>query len=112
MVISDAQGRSMTNDRWNEIYNAFAAVAELETADREVYLRQQFVHDADLRDQVAELLRNAHQADKNGFLKDPAWIVDDIPLFLPDFQNGSSQFSNIEYLGHGGMGVVYKAYHR
>jgi len=39
------------------------------------------------------------------------WVAHDTPLYLPDFKDGDSEFSQIEYLGQGGMGIVYKAYH-
>ncbi len=111
MALREPEGKElMTPERWNEIYDGFKAVLEQELGDRAKYLDEAFPHDLTLRDEVARLLRDAQEAESQGFLKGPAWIVDDIPLFLPDFKHGDSEFSTIEYIGHGGMGVVYKAY--
>jgi len=101
----------MTSERWEQINAAFSAVLDQEAPERAQYLDRVFTHDTALRDEVARLLRDAQTADSQGFLQAPAWIIDDIPLFLPDFRNGDSEYSRIEYIGHGGMGIVYRAYH-
>src|SRR5438552_2988107 len=102
---------TMTSERWEQINAAFSAVLDQEAPERAQYLDRVFTHDTALRDEVARLLRDAQTADSQGFLQAPAWIIDDIPLFLPDFRNGDSEYSRIEYIGHGGMGIVYRAYH-
>jgi len=102
----------MTPERWTEINEAFAATLDREPVEREKYLAEAFAHDAELHAEVIRLLRDAREADSHRFLIEPAWVIDDIPLYLPDFRNGDSEFSAIEYIGQGGMGVVYKAYEK
>lgn len=100
----------MTPERWSEINQAFSAALDREPGDRDQFLATAFGGDAELREEVARLLRDAQAAENEGFMIDPPWVLDDVPLFLPDFRNGDSEFGNIEYIGQGGMGVVYKAY--
>ena len=100
----------ITPERWRQVYAAFSAVLDQEPAHRAVYLARAFGDDAVLRDEVKRLISDAETAESQGFLQAPAWIIDDIPFRLPDFRNGNSEYSQIEYIGHGGMGIVYKAY--
>jgi eukaryotic-like serine/threonine-protein kinase len=102
----------MTPERWTQVNEAFSAALDQPAAMRAKYLDDAFPHDAALRDEVAGLLRDAEEAESHGFMRDPAWVLDDIPLYVPDFKGGDSDFSHIEYIGHGGMGVVYKAYQK
>ena len=102
----------MTPERWTIVNEAFSAALDRPAAMRGQYLHEAFPNDAVLRDEVAGLLRDAEEAESRGFMRDPAWVLDDIPLYLPDFKGGDSDFSNVEYIGQGGMGVVYKAYQK
>ncbi len=113
MALPEPEGkRKMISERWAEISAAFAAVLDQEPSKRDQYVAEAFAHDAELRDEVAQLLRDAQEADSKDFLPRPAWVIDDIPICLPNFSNGDSEFSAIEYIGQGGMGVVYKAYQK
>ena len=38
----------------------------------------------------------------------PSCVIDAVPLELADF----GEYEKIQYIGHGGMGVVYRAYHK
>ena len=78
----------MNSERWTEINAAFSAALDRETSERDKYLDEVFPHDAALREEVARLLRDAQEAESEGFLREPAWVIDDIPPFLPDFKNG------------------------
>ena len=100
----------MRSERWPEICEAFSAVLDQEPGARGKYMDQAYAHDAELREEVAHLLRDAQEADSKRCLTEPVGVIDDIPLVLPDFRSGDSEFSEIKYIGRGGMGVVYKAY--
>ena len=92
----------ITPERWRQVYAAFSAVLDQEPAHRAVYLARAFGDDAVLRDEVKRLISDAETAESQGLLQAPAWIIDDIPFRLPDFRNGNSEYSQIEYIGHGG----------
>src|SRR5207249_8778101 len=110
--LSATRGNEMTPERWNAIYDGFKTALSQPSNSRAEFLQSAFPDDTTLREEVSRLLRDAEEAEQSGFLKDPAWIADDRPVFLPNFRHGDSDFSNIQYIGHGGMGVVYKAYQR
>src|SRR5262245_41532606 len=82
----------------------FVEVLELSPAQRAA--RLDAVGEApEVRARVEDLLACDREAETLDFLEpSPAWI-DGIPTSLPDF----GPYSQIRYLGHGGMGVVYRA---
>lgn len=96
----------MTNDRWNQVVDIFSAVAARSPDHQQAHLGEACADDPDLRTQVEELLANHAIAETEGFLEPPPWVIDEIPVLLPDFE----EYKRIEYIGHGGMGVVYKAF--
>ena len=100
----------MTPEQLKQIHAAFSDALSQEPSDRARYLHEVFAQDPPMREEIARLLRDVEETDCQYFLQEPAWIIDDIPLFLPNFKNGDSEYSRIEYIGHGGMGVVYKVY--
>ncbi len=96
----------MTADRWNQVVEIFSAVVDRAPGQQRAYLDEACARDPDLRAQVEELLANHAIAEAEGFLKEAPWVIDEIPAFLPDFE----EYKQIVYVGHGGMGVVYKAF--
>lgn len=97
----------MTNDRWNQVADLFSTVVADRSPDQQqAHLNEACADDPDLRARVEELLANHAIAETEGFLKEPPWVIDEIPVLLPDFE----EYKRIEYIGHGGMGVVYKAF--
>ncbi len=99
----------MSAERWEEVSDALAEAQALEPSERRTYLDEMDPH---VRGEVEALLPHAAKAESEGFLKDPPWIVDDIPLVLEDFGvlGEEPRYTKIQYVGHGGMGVVYKAF--
>ena len=97
----------MTPERWEEISEVLSVVLDQDPSERSNYLKETLSGDPQLLHEVLQALQDIETAQSERFLEVPAWIVDDIPLALPDF----GSFSRIQYVGHGGMGVVYKAYH-
>ena len=96
----------MTADRWNQVVKIFSAVADRDPDQQQTYLDQVCAHDPNLRAQVEKLLTHHAIAETEEFLKEPPWVIDELPAFLPDFED----YKQITYIGHGGMGVVYKAF--
>ncbi len=97
----------MTPERWEQISEVLSVVLDQDPSERSRYLKETLSDDPQLLHEVLQALQDIETAQSDCFLEAPAWIVDDIPLALPDF----GSFSRIQYIGHGGMGVVYRAYH-
>ena len=65
----------MTSERWDQISEIFSAILELHPSKREAYLDQACAGDAELRNEVENLLARNEQASKEKFLEERApWI--------------------------------------
>ena len=89
----------------------FTAALEMPTEERSAFLQRRCGSNVGLRAGVESMLANYRQADSESFLTEsflvkPPWAQDRVFPRLDDFD----EFERIEYLGHGGMGVVYKAF--
>ena len=69
---------------------AYAETKVMEESDRDI-----FELDGDILETLLDKT-GVEKAEIDGFLKEPAWVLDDVPLFLPDFRNGDSEFASIE----------------
>lgn len=95
----------MKTDLEDRAMDLFEEVLGMEPGPRAARLREECAA-PELRAAVEDLFAHHHQAETVQFLEpSPAWF-DGIPESLPDF----GPFTNIRYLGHGGMGVVYRAF--
>jgi serine/threonine protein kinase len=98
----------MKPERWERVYDVFCQALDVERDEREGLIKKSCAKDRGLQNEVLELLAGHEGADTEDFLGAPPWVVDEIPISLPDF----ADYERIEYVGHGGMGVVYKAFQR
>ena len=81
----------MSAERWEEVSDALAEAQALEPSERRTYLDEMDPH---VRGEVEALLPHAAKAESEGFLKDPPWIVDDIPLVLEDLNDRLSELTH------------------
>jgi len=98
----------MTPERYQQVCEVFHGVLEQAPKDRTNYLEKACGRDDELWAEVQKLLKGHEVAERNSFLDVPSCVIDAVPLELADF----GEYEKIQYIGHGGMGVVYRAYHK
>jgi serine/threonine protein kinase len=101
----------MTPERWEKVGEIFNSAAEMDTADREAYLREKCGDDSTLLSEVRSLLDAGNEAGQ--FISKPI-----VGNFVPDFVEHAKALSPGNTIGHykieraigsGGMGEVYLA---
>ena len=103
----------LTPERWREIERLYQLVQERAPGEREAFLRDACAGDEDLRKEVAALLADQSRIDR--FIESPAMNVaakalaqDQAQVTLKAGQT-VAHYRVIDEIGHGGMGVVYRA---
>jgi eukaryotic-like serine/threonine-protein kinase len=96
-------------DRWQQVKKVFTEAVQREPSQREAFLAEACVGDADLRAEVEELLAS-YQTE---FMAQPAVgeVADLIAGEKRDLKSGQriNQYEIVRPIGAGGMGVVYLA---
>ncbi|MEQ1763802.1 MAG: protein kinase [Pyrinomonadaceae bacterium] len=101
----------MTPERWEKVGEIFSSAAEMDTAEREAYLRDACGDDSTLLSEVRSLLDAGNEAGQ--FISRPI-----VGSFVPDFVEHAKALAPGNSIGHykiekaigsGGMGEVYLA---
>jgi len=113
----------MTPERWQQIREVLHAAMQLEEKERAAFLERQCSGDAELRQEVDKLLA-AERKVRTDFLESPALaqVAMDQSAIVDAATHGLASESSsligrrvgsyriVEAIGHGGMGVVYRAF--
>ena len=98
----------MTPERWADVGRLFDAAQDLPPESREAFLEGQCDGDADLKAEVGSLLASLDEAES--FLERPA--TGDARQPRAAARRRVGPYELVEEIGHGGMGIVFKAVRR
>jgi serine/threonine-protein kinase len=98
----------MTPERWADVGRLFDAAQELAPENREAFLDGQCNGDAELKAEVESLLASLDKAES--FLERPA--AGDPGASSEGSRRRVGPYELLEEIGHGGMGIVYRAVRR